>query len=251
MNITREFLERIYDRYNRREYVHPDPLEFLYGYEDPADREIVGLVASSLAYGNVKVILKSVSRVLEPMGSSPASFLARTDPRELLDIYADFRHRFTTGEEMASFLWGIRSTVERYGSLGAFVERSHHGDMVRTQAALVSEILAAAGVSSSSLLPDPVKGSASKRLNLYFRWMVRRDDVDPGGWNLPPADLLIPLDTHMHAFARAHAITRRASGNLRTVQEITNFFRTLEPDDPVKYDFVITRPGISGLVYDV
>ncbi|MBW2545477.1 MAG: TIGR02757 family protein, partial [Deltaproteobacteria bacterium] len=94
-------------------------------------------------------------------------------------------------------------------------------------------------------VPLPAKGSACKRLNLFLRWMVRRDDVDPGGWDdIPPSKLVIPLDTHMHRICLAFGFTKRKQADMKTALEITDSFRAIVPDDPVRYDFALTRLGI-------
>ncbi|MCK4410112.1 MAG: DUF2400 family protein, partial [Candidatus Eisenbacteria sp.] len=103
----------------------------------------------------------------------------------------------------------------------------------------------AAGVEGACPLPDPARGSACKRLHLFLRWMVRSDDVDPGGWDAVPASkLIVPLDTHMHRFSLLLGLTDRKQANGRTALEITRAFRSFSPDDPVKYDFSLTRLGI-------
>jgi uncharacterized protein (TIGR02757 family) len=95
------------------------------------------------------------------------------------------------------------------------------------------------------LLADPRDKSACKRLNLYLRWMVRRDDVDPGGWEgVRPAQLVVPLDVHMHRIGRALGLTQRQQADCRTALEVTEAFRKISPEDPVKYDFALTRLGI-------
>ena len=245
--VDREKLEALYGKYNRREYVHPDPLEFLYDYPDPLDREIIGLVASSLAYGGVKQILKSVRTVLDRM-PSPAKFLRDSSRDELSRTFGSFKHRFTTGEELASMLYGAGRVIERYGSLEkCVVEGFIDGDetILPGLCRLVDEISKEAGRDFPHLLPHPCRMSACKRLNLYMRWMVRRDDIDPGGWyTVEPIRLIIPVDVHMFRICRALGITERRQANLRTAVEITDFFRRVSPGDPVKYDFALTRLGI-------
>jgi len=109
----------------------------------------------------------------------------------------------------------------------------------------VDELCSAAGGLDDHLLPRPERGSACKRLNLWLRWMVRRDAVDPGGWTgVSPAQLVVPLDVHMHRICRALGLTRREAADLRTAVEITDAFRSFAPDDPVRYDFALTRLGI-------
>jgi uncharacterized protein (TIGR02757 family) len=244
----RERLRKLYDSYNRREFVHPDPLEFLYAYPDPRDREIVGLIAASLAYGNVRQILKSVSRVLERLGRSPSRFVADTSRESLCWGFQDFKHRFTTGEELAAMLQGVRCAVERHRSLEACFCRGleeSHDTVVPALSAFVTELTAGCSTRPASLLPLPSRGSACKRLNLFLRWMVRNDDVDPGGWSkVPSAKLIVPLDTHMHRIALGLGLTSRKQANLETAIEITKAFRAIEKDDPVRYDFCLTRLGI-------
>lgn len=240
-------LEELYLSWNRREFVHPDPLEFLYGYDDPADREMVGLLASTLAYGRVTQILRSVGSVLGMMGDNPSRF----PPSLLREKLAGFRHRFTPGDSIADVFQGARRIQERHGSLGAFVAQGvRRSGLVETQRRLVQDILGQCG--PSSLLPCPTRGSCCKRLNLWFRWMVRCDGVDPGGWDGVPASvLLVPLDTHMWKIGRSLGFTSRKSPDLKAVFEITEGFRGIRPDDPVRYDFALTRFGIrSGLCMD-
>ncbi|MGE5842450.1 MAG: TIGR02757 family protein [Deltaproteobacteria bacterium] len=241
----KEKLEALYSTYNRRCYVHPDPLEFLYDFRDPLDVEVVGFIASSLAYGNVKQILRSVSAVLTSMGPRPSVFLLNSSSSRLEDAFSGFKHRFTTAEDLVRLLWGARLVIEKHGSLqNCFLSRLLEDD--RTVVPAVSAFVEEAFPEGCDfLIPTPARGSACKRLNLFLRWMVRRDDVDPGGWDgVPPSKLLVPLDTHMHRIATALGLTKRKQADLRTAIEITEAFRKLCPADPVRYDFVLTRFGI-------
>jgi len=242
-----EAIERHHRQVHRRQYVHPDPLEFLYEYPAVEDREIAALVVSSLAYGRVGQILKSVSLALGLM-PCPASFLRETSAGALSRTFTDFKHRFTTGEELSRLLLGIKGAIERYGSLQACFGSSLDGGeetVLPALSAFVEELNRGAGGPCGSLLPLPHRGSACKRLNLFLRWMVRSDGVDPGGWTcVAPAKLIIPLDTHMHRIGLMLGFTKRRQANMRTALEITSAFRAFAPDDPVKYDFSLTRLGI-------
>ncbi|MBM4326592.1 MAG: TIGR02757 family protein [Deltaproteobacteria bacterium] len=243
---ARQF-EDLYTALNRREFVHPDPLEFLYDYPNPADREIVALIASGLAYGGVKQILRSVSRVLERM-PSPRAFLVNASRESLVKTFPDFKHRFTTGFEIATMLYGVKRVIERHGSLrSCFVQgmREDHPTALPALARFVKELSSVFHGRPRSLLPPPEAGSACKRLHLFLRWMVRKDDVDPGGWDdVPRSKLIVPLDLHMHRLCLQMGITYRKQANLRTALEITDAFRAISPDDPVRYDFCLTRLGI-------
>jgi uncharacterized protein (TIGR02757 family) len=241
----RELLDAVYNRYTRREFADPDPVIFLYRYSNSLDMEIAGLVASSLAYGRVQQILKSVDSILAPMGPSPRRFIEDARDEDLRLLCKGFKHRFTTEKEMAGLLVGVKRVVDKYGSLGSVVERGfkESGDLVGAAAQLV-ELLLPTG-DKSSLLPHPCRGSACKRLFIFLRWMVRRDQIDPGCWSgVSPSALLVPLDVHMHRIGRILGFTKRTSGDLRTAKEITTGFAAICPEDPVRYDFALTRFGI-------
>ncbi|MCK5507938.1 MAG: TIGR02757 family protein [Desulfobacterales bacterium] len=247
MLVRKKILDELYSRYNRREFVHPDPLEFLYDYKDIHDREIVGFIASSLAYGRVAQILKSVSSVFERM-TSPSIFLKHASRKSLFKTFKGFKHRFTTEEEIAAMLFGIKRVIKRYGSLHACFTACMNDDdatILPALSAFVKKLIAESDRQRNSLVPLPTRGSACKRLLLFLRWMVRKDEVDPGGWdNVPKSRLIVPLDTHMHRIGLALGLTQRKQADMRTAIEITTAFRTISPDDPVKYDFALTRLGI-------
>lgn len=243
----KELLETLYRKYNRRKYVSPDPLECIYQFDDVRDREIAGLVAACLAYGRVAQIVKSVSTVLGVMDASPCDFVCNGSSALFKKTFAGFRHRFADGEHLAALLTGIRRVLKRYGSLDAcFLAGLEKTDSTTVSPALclfVSRLDPASA--AGHLLPDPGKGSACKRLHLFLRWMVRKDRVDPGGWTgIAPAKLMVPLDIHMHAIGRRLGLTQRRQADAVTALEITQGFARFSPDDPVKYDFALTRFGI-------
>ena len=245
--ILKSKIDKLYNEYNRRRYVHPDPLEFLYLYKDLRDREIVGLIASSLAYGRVKQILKSVSCVLDMMNPSPYVFITHSSYRSICKAFKGFTHRFADGDHLAGLLWGIKSVIDRFGSLNNCFCRglSPDDDTVIPAMIFFARQLTAGVGNPGHLIPSPQKGSACKRMNLFLRWMVRKDSVDPGGWtNVPLSKLVIPLDTHMHNISLNLGLTVKKQANMNTVLEITSYFKNLVPDDPVRYDFVLTRLGI-------
>lgn len=243
----RPALDRLYAQYNDRQFVDPDPLAPVYRYATPGDRELAGLVAAALAFGNVKQILGSIDRVLvaipEPVRAVPG--LSEAEMRTRL---SGFRHRYVTGIEVASLLAGAGAAVRDYGSLGACLAAHDDGTSETLLPALtgfVDFLRNHGSVEKNYLLPDPGRGSACKRWFMYLRWMVREDAVDLGHWrDLGAHRLIIPVDTHMHRVARGLGLTRRNSADLKTALEITGAFRVLCPEDPVRYDFCLTRLGI-------
>ena len=240
-------LDALYRRYNRRCFVRPDPLQFLYDYPDIRDRELVALVASSLAYGRVAQILKSVSRVLALLGPSPHAFLMGADRKDLHGALAGFTHRFSRGREVADMLWAARRAVRSCGSLEACFSEGLDPGQETVLPALTAFVdrLHRFGGRRSFLLAQPGKGSACKRWHLFLRWMVREDEVDPGGWHrVSPSMLIVPLDTHMHRIGLRLGGTARRQADLKAALEVTRMFRWISPDDPVRYDFSLTRLGI-------
>ncbi|MFH0997761.1 MAG: TIGR02757 family protein [Pseudomonadota bacterium] len=250
-SITRYDLDALYDQYNRRERVYPDPLVFLYSYADIRDREIVGLLASSLAYGRVAQIYKSLCCVLEKMGHSPLSFLNRSTRRSLTAAYSGFSHRFATSGDLVNLMLAIKDILNRYGSIhGCFVSGLTIEDetVLPALTRFVAALTAGNALGLGHLIPLPERGSACKRLNLFLRWMVRRDDVDPGGWDQVPASkLIIPLDVHMHRVGVYLRFTRRKQADMRTALEITRAFSRMIPEDPLRYDFTLCRMGMIGV----
>ncbi len=180
------------------------------------------------------------------MDTSPREFIEKSDLRSLERTFRGFKHRFTTGDDIARLLTGIKSIVAKHGSLHrCFASKISEGDddVIPAMSSFVDELNA--GGESRFLIPCPAMGSACKRLNLYLRWMVRSDDVDPGGWyNVPASMLIIPLDTHIFRICSVLGLTERKQADMRTAREITSAFREIAPDDPVKYDFSLTRLGI-------
>jgi uncharacterized protein (TIGR02757 family) len=251
--VLKEELDRLYLYYNDRKFVHPDPLEFLYDYDDIRDQEIAGLVASSLAYGRVVQILRSVELVLTKMVPTPSVFIKQSSDDLIYSVFADFKHRFTTGAELSCLLVNIKNVIIKYGSLNAcFTAGLKKEDETVLNAALnfANELNAYQKKRCSSLMPSPVGGSAFKRLNLYLRWMVRRDRVDPGGWdNISKSKLIVPLDTHMYRISLRLGFTKRKQADIRTALEITDSFKRFDKNDPVKYDFALTRLGINKIDY--
>jgi uncharacterized protein (TIGR02757 family) len=249
MGPDRQHLEGLYERYNRRTYVGSDPIGFLYGHRTVEDRETVGLLAATIAYGRVAQIARGIATLLERL-PEPARALREMRRRQLHKAFEGFRHRFTTGEQIARLLWGVRCAREEYGTLEALLahgQRPEDGTIEAGLTAFVGSLRRLGGLEGGHVLPSPTDGSACKRLNLFLRWMVRRDAVDPGGWTgISPARLVVPLDVHMHRIGLGLGLTRRRSADWKTALEVTAGFRARAPEDPVRYDFALTRLGIRA-----
>lgn len=245
---TRDRLEDLYQQFHHPRFLGSDPLQVVYAYADPTDRQIIGLIAALLAYGNVRAILGGIAQVTTRLTPRPHEYLLNSSPAAIERDFRAFRYRVTSGQEMAALLVGVRKMLIAHGDLHAGFAaqlRDEEPTVIGAMGRWVDELTRAAGHPLMHLLPHPSRGSACKRLCLYLRWMVRHDAIDPGGFAaVSPAKLVIPLDTHMHAMARRLRLTRRRTPTLPTAMDITAAFRRLCPDDPLRYDFCLTRPGI-------
>ncbi len=248
----KEHFENLYHAYHHRKYVSPDPLQFVYEYDNPKDQEIAAFISSCLAYGRVQQIINSLSSIFSIMGS-PYEYLMNTNVFLNQNDFKKFKHRFTTGTELVYLFHGLRGTFQSYGSLQSLFLSD-----LRKKESGVREILIL-GLEQfrdiayqgkdihryNSLLSDPQKGSACKRLFMFLRWMVRKDNVDIGLWNkLSPSQLIMPLDTHIFRLSRQFGFTQRKQADLKTAIEVTNSFKKICKFDPVRYDFVLSRFGI-------
>ena len=249
------FLEGLYYVYARRELVYPDPLWYLYKYEDIRDREIVGLIASSLAYGRVMQIMKSVDKVLSCLGSRPREFLLKNGDSDI--VPSSFKHRFTTSYDMNNFLRNIRDAIIKYDSIENLLASNLPADVSKLNGSdkkifegldkFSAFLTRGAKPRAFPLMTSPLKGSSSKRLYLYLRWLVRSLDVDPGGWSvLTPSQLLIPCDTHILSIAQHLSFIHSHSSSIKSAIVISAHFSSLCLHDPAKFDFPLTRFGIRA-----
>jgi len=248
IEMLRTRFEGLYGRANHHRCIYPDPLHFVYRYETKQDRELAGFIASSLAFGRVSQINRSLQILFRRIGS-PTHYVKSRRLSSMKNDFVDFRHRFANGEDLVVLLVALKRTIQTYGSLSFCFERgveSADETLFPALAALVGRLKDFMEGRPTFLLPDPGKRSAVKRLNLFLRWMIRHDHVDPGVWEgLPKAKLIIPLDTHMYRACLNIGFTQRRQPNLRTALEVTECFRKINPDDPVKYDFALTRLGMG------
>ncbi|GAB6281130.1 MAG: TIGR02757 family protein [Thermovirga sp.] len=248
LSVLAGHFEEMYRRYNRPEYVDPDPVSVVRSYCSLPDREVAAVVSSCLAYGRASQIVKSVRAVLDPMGDTPAGFIAKSSPGKIMNLCEGFRHRFTDSRDLYELLLSVREALEDHGSIEAAFSRGlteGPGGVIGGLSRLSMVLRKASGNRKNTLLPDLSLGSACKRYHLFLKWMVRNDGIDPGGWScITPADLMIPLDTHMHRICLELGLVRRKVADAGAVIEATESFRLIAPQDPTRYDFTLTRFGI-------
>jgi uncharacterized protein (TIGR02757 family) len=247
--------EGLYLKYNRRELIKPDPLQFIYQYSNPADMEIVGLLSACLAYGRVEQIQNDLNNLLARMGSSPYQFAVNFTNKDRASL-EDFKHRFNTGNDISDLLILLRDVLAEHGSIEKYFllgfDPAHENTifaLMRFCDSLLDKYrMAHKGRRSKGLaflLAGPTLGGAAKRLNLFLRWMVRSDGVDAGLWrSVDKSKLIVPVDVHIARLCRILGFHNHKNVSLKTAIEITRNFARISPDDPVKYDFALSRIGI-------
>jgi uncharacterized protein (TIGR02757 family) len=258
-NRLKPVLDQLYADFN-----HPDsatdPIHIVRRFQRADDREIVGFIAAALAFGRVSSVLQSIERVLAVTGSHPAGYVRRFDPRRDAAAFAGIVHRWTRESDIVAMLWLLRQMVDRSGSVeGFFLEGYDAGsddiadalDSFSTRAMSLDLSAAYGRVPKRPgvcyFFPRPSAGSACKRLNLFLRWMVRRDALDLGVWTrVSPAQLIVPLDTHVIRVGRCLRLTSYTSPGWRMARDITASLRLLDAADPVKYDFSVCHLGMMN-----
>jgi uncharacterized protein (TIGR02757 family) len=254
-------LKSVLDRL-QREYDHPDsatdPVQIVRRYAAPEDREVAAFCAAALAFGRVASVLASIEGVLGPMGDHPARFVRAFELRRHAPAFEALGHRWIRGRDVIALIWILREMLRTHGSIEACFAAGLDESHTDIGPALESFCAWACGIDLDPVyrssrgprrvgyfFPRPSSGSGCKRLNLFLRWMVRHDRVDPGGWSsVSPAKLIVPLDTHVIRLGRCLGLTRYAGPGWRMAAEITASLRTLDPGDPVKYDFALCHLGM-------
>ena len=252
-------LDRLYESFNYPDSA-TDPIQIVRRWARTDDREVVGLCAAALAFGRVSSVLQSIERVLEIMGGSPAAYVRQFDPRRDGAAFADIVHRWTRGPDLVALVWIMTQMIDRAGSIESFFLEGYDEsaddvgealDSFSTRA-LSLDLRGAYGKIPKRpgvcyFFPRPSAGSGCKRLNLFLRWMVRRDSLDLGVWTrVSPAKLVVPLDTHVIRVGRCLRLTRYTSPGWPMARDITASLRRLDPADPVKYDFALCHLGMMN-----
>lgn len=255
----RSGLDTLYAEFNAEHSV-ADPVWIVRRFDRRDDREIVGFIASALAFGRVQSVLNSIEGMLAVMGPSPAAFVRRFEPARDRDCFKHLVHRWTNGADFAAMVWILRQMLDRSGSVESFFAEGLAEDAVDVSAALESFSARALKIDVSPVygrrkpkpgvayfFSRPSSGGACKRLNLYLRWMVREDRVDMGVWKkVRPGQLIVPLDTHIIRVGKCLRLTSRKSPGWRMAADITSALRRMDPDDPIKFDFSICHLGMMN-----
>jgi uncharacterized protein (TIGR02757 family) len=244
----KDFMDSKVVQYNQPRFLEDDPIQIPHQFGRKEDIEISAFLTATIAWGNRKSIIKNAGRMMQLMDMAPYDFVMYHQEADLTHFDA-FVHRTFNSEDLLCFIRALQHLYTNHGGLEqAFARGGEAGDL---QAAISGFKAVFFGVPhplrSRKHLPDPLKGSAAKRINMFLRWMVRKDQagVDFGIWDsISPAALSCPLDVHSGNVARKLGILKRRQNDARAVAELDLKLRQWDPADPVKYDFALFGLGV-------
>ena len=246
----KEFLEEKYLKFNNPSFIENDPVSIPHRFSSKADREIAGFLAATIAWGRRDLILKSSDRLMRLLGNAPYDFVINADKQDIEQL-SGFVYRTFNGQDCTAFIYGLRHIFTNYNSIEDVIV-----DGVKAHGSLSQGLSHFRKIffsidhpkRSEKHIADVAAGSAGKRLFLFLRWMIRKDNrgVDFGIWNkITPAELFIPLDLHSGNIARKTGLLTRKQNDFRAVEELTAELRKFDHSDPVKYDFALFGLGVN------
>lgn len=247
-NELKDFLEEKVLQYNHPGFLELDPVQIPHMYTKKEDIEISGFLTAIISWGNRSAILGSARKMMDVMGNSPYDFVINHRAGHL-EKKAGVVHRTFQSEDLFYFMRALKHLyLEKEGLEGIFREHQSAASLQPAIQRFKHEFFSLPHPRRTEKhLPDPLKGSAAKRMNMFLRWMVRRDraGVDFGLWkDIPPASLSCPLDVHTGNVARKLGLLKRRQNDAKAVIELDKVLRSFDPEDPVKYDFALFGLGV-------
>jgi len=244
------FLEEKYLQYNNPSFIECDPISIPHSFSDARDREISGFLIAAIAWGRRDLILRSGRLMLELMDNSPSEFILYANENEL-SRFARFVHRTFNGTDCIYFIKGLRHIYSSFGSMeDVILQGMNDSGSVKEGLSYLRSLFFSLphATRNEKHFADVTGGAAGKRLNMFLRWMVRKDNfgVDFGIWKkIDPAMLYIPLDLHSGNTARRLGLLTRKMNDWKAVEELTGILKEFDPADPVKYDFALFGLGVN------
>lgn len=251
----KDLLDNLYVKY-RNKHSSKDPVWRLHDFSDVRDIEIIGLITSCYSYGQVDQINLFVNKFLKNINSGVHEFTSNYSEQKDKKYIKDLSYRFNTGADLSLLLINISNAIRKFGCLQElFLQKYNESDdNILKGLTFFSAKLNETTANNSNykyLIPLAENGSTCKRLNLYLRWMVRKDEIDLGIWSkINSAKLIMPVDTHIYRISRKLKLVKRRSCDLKYALELTEKLKQFDPSDPVKYDFALCHLGIDSLTVD-
>lgn len=239
------FLEENFDKYNRSSFIEKDPISVPHNFSKKQDIEIAGFLSATIAWGQRPIIIKNANELMRRMDFAPHDFILNHTKKDLSQ-FKDFKHRTFNGDDCIFFLQSLQHIYRNYRSMEtAFMGKNTKSAIINFRKLFFT---VPHTKRSEKHISNPEANSASKRLNMFLRWMVRKDNrgVDFGIWKkISPKDLMCPLDIHSGNTARKLGLLIRKQNDWQSVEELTSRLREFDSKDPVKYDFALFSLGVS------
>jgi len=243
-------LEDRFNKYNQPNFIPNDPISIPHYFNRKQDIEISGFFAAILAWGQRVTIIKKCRELMTRMDNAPYDFIQQHQESDL-KILLGFKHRTFNDTDLLYLVYFLQQYYSTHHSLEAAF--TGNGTILNQKERLIHFFDTVFGLPEAPRrtckhISTPARKSACKRINMYLRWMVRRDDmgVDFGIWqNIKPADLICPCDVHVGRVARKLGLITRAQTDWETATELTRHLQQFDPNDPVKYDFALFGLGIE------
>ncbi len=243
----KEFLDAKVNEFNTVNFIEPDPISVPHRYSRKEDIEIASFLASSIAWGNRKMITKNGHRMMDLLGDSPYDFVMSHQEHQL-ERLETFVHRTFNGEDFKYFIKALKHVYSVHGGLESIFTKYQTENSLQPAIHELNRIFFEIEHPQRTRkhVADPIKGSVAKRINMNLRWLCRKDNkgVDFGIWDINPAKLSCPLDVHSGNVARKLGLLNRKNNDLKALEELDKSLRQLDPIDPVKYDFALFGLGI-------
>ncbi len=241
------FLDEKVEEYNTVDFIEPDPISVPHRYSRKEDQEIAGFLAASIAWGNRKMITKNGHRMMDLLGESPYDFVLSHTENDLEKLEG-FVHRTFNALDFQYFIKALKHIYQQYGGLEQIFQKHQTTDSLLPAIHQLNQCFFEIEHLDRTRkhVADPQKGSVAKRINMYLRWMCRKDNtgVDLGIWDISPALLSCPLDVHSGNVARKLGLINRKQNDIKALNELDLNLRRLDATDPVKYDFALFGLGI-------
>lgn len=237
------YLDQKYREFNTLDFIETDPIQLPHRFERKEDIEIVAFLVSTIAWGNRKSIIRSGEKLIDIMGNEPYEFTINYQGERDFD----FKHRTFNSTDLDFFFRSLKNIYLNNGLEAAF---GKHDSIEGVKGRIVHfrELFLSTEHEqrSEKHISNPLKNSAAKRLNMFLRWMVRKDNqgVDFGIWNsIDPSELYLPLDVHTSTYARKLNLLKRKQDDWNALDELMDNLRKFDQNDPVKYDFALFGLG--------
>jgi len=240
------FLDEKVLQFNTKSFIDDDPIQIPYRYKRKEDIEISGFLACTIAWGNRTMIIKNASRMMELMDESPFDFVMNHSETEL-SVLRKFVHRTFNGDDLIFFIKSLKNIYQNRGGMEEVFKIGQGEASLLPAIANFHDIFFEPEHEkrSEKHVANPNKGSVAKRINLFLRWMIRKDGiVDFGLWDIPTSKLHCPLDVHSGNIARKLGLISRKNNDLAALEELDLALRSFDPTDPVKYDYALFGLGV-------